>query len=142
MRSPSRKHPRHRAVEPPNNVDLDAIAEDVRYVGSPEHKRAPSFAGPPSPRPDASICDLKPTSGPAELKKFMADLTFDIEWIEPETTEIPEFGATWAALRILVDERCVTRFYDRQTNSVRKTLILPLYSLAEWIAGNWWSLCR
>lgn len=70
----------------------------------------------------------------------MADFTFDIEWIEPESTEIPEFGATWAALCILVDERCVTRFYDRQTNSVRKTLILPIYPLAEWIAGNWWSL--
>lgn len=70
----------------------------------------------------------------------MTDLTFDIEWIEPESTEIPEFGATWAALRIFVDEHCVTRFYDRHTNSVRKTLILPLYPLAEWIAGHWWNL--
>lgn len=70
----------------------------------------------------------------------MADLTFDIEWVEPETTEIPEFGATWAALRVYVGDRCVTRFYDEQVNSVRKTLIRPLYPLAEWIAGNWWSL--
>ncbi len=29
----------------------------VRYVGSPEHKDAPSFAGRPRPRADASVCD-------------------------------------------------------------------------------------
>ena len=29
----------------------------ARYVGSPEHKDAPSFAGHPRPRADASICD-------------------------------------------------------------------------------------
>jgi hypothetical protein len=57
MRSPGRQHPRHRAIDPPDDADLDALADDVQYVGSPEHKRAPSFAGPPSPRPDASICD-------------------------------------------------------------------------------------
>lgn len=70
----------------------------------------------------------------------MADLDFDIEWIEPETTDIPEFRATWAGLRIYVDDRCLTRFYDEQVNSVRKTLILPVYPLAEWVAANWWSL--
>lgn len=70
----------------------------------------------------------------------MAELEFDIEWIEPETTGIPEFGATWAAVRVYADDRCVTRFYDEQVNSVRKTLIRPLYPLAEWIAGHWWSL--
>lgn len=30
-----------------------------RYVGSPEHKDAPSFAGSPRPRADASICDQR-----------------------------------------------------------------------------------
>jgi hypothetical protein len=57
MRSPSRKNPKGREVNPPEGVDLDRLADDVQYVGSPEHKRSPSFAGPPSPRPDASICD-------------------------------------------------------------------------------------
>ena len=36
----------------------EALAKKVSYVGSPEHKDVPSFAGnPPRPRPDASICD-------------------------------------------------------------------------------------
>ena len=30
--------------------------KDITYVGSPEHKDTPSFAGPPRPRGDASIC--------------------------------------------------------------------------------------
>ena len=36
----------------------EELATKVSYVGSPEHKDVPSFAGnPPRPRPDASICD-------------------------------------------------------------------------------------
>jgi hypothetical protein len=34
-----------------------SVAAEVRYVGSPEHKDAPSFAGWPRPRADATICD-------------------------------------------------------------------------------------
>lgn len=33
------------------------MARKSSYVGSPEHKDAPSFAGQPRPRADASICD-------------------------------------------------------------------------------------
>jgi hypothetical protein len=38
---------------------LSKIARESRYVGSPEHKDAPSFAGSPRPRADASICDRR-----------------------------------------------------------------------------------
>lgn len=40
-------------------MDLNVVAERSRYVGSPEHKGAPSFAGHPRPRTDASICDQR-----------------------------------------------------------------------------------
>lgn len=33
------------------------MAARASYVGSPEHKDTPSFAGQPRPRADASICD-------------------------------------------------------------------------------------
>lgn len=56
MRSPSRKRNVPQKIAPSGDVDYDQIAADVQYVGSPEHKTYPSFAGPPSPRPDASIC--------------------------------------------------------------------------------------
>ena len=37
-------------------ITLEQLAERVSYVGSPEHKSTPSFAGRPSPRADASLC--------------------------------------------------------------------------------------
>jgi len=60
MRSPSRRRPlRRQRCAPPPGVDLARAAAAVRYVGSSEHKTAPSFAGPPRPRADASKCDPK-----------------------------------------------------------------------------------
>lgn len=47
---------------------LAAVAETATYVGSPEHKDAPSFAGSPRPRADATLC------GPEWLGR-QADLT-------------------------------------------------------------------
>jgi len=41
----------------PAGINLSDVAEKSRYVGSPEHKDAPSFVGHPRPRTDASICD-------------------------------------------------------------------------------------
>jgi hypothetical protein len=40
----------------PDGVDLDEVAARAVYVGSPEHKNVPSFAGPPKLRADASCC--------------------------------------------------------------------------------------
>lgn len=59
MRTPSRKRkaPARRFGPAPEDVDLEAVAERAHYVGSPEHKDAPSFAGDPRPRADATICD-------------------------------------------------------------------------------------
>lgn len=58
MRAPKRKRPQLRRIIPPAaEVDRDALAARADYVGSPEHKRSPSFAGAPRPRADATICD-------------------------------------------------------------------------------------
>ena len=43
----------------PAGVDLKVVMASCRYVGSPEHKDKPSFAGQPRPRTDASICDQR-----------------------------------------------------------------------------------
>ena len=40
----------------PMGTDLAMLASRVDYVGSPEHKDFPSFAGGPCPRADASCC--------------------------------------------------------------------------------------
>ena len=59
MRSPNRQRPRQRTRIVPPGTDLDALADRVRYVGSPEHKDMPTFAGHPRPRSDVSICPRK-----------------------------------------------------------------------------------
>lgn len=57
MRAPHYHRPRKRVLQsPPEEVDLDRLAARVTYVGSPEHKDIPSFAGPPRLRDDASCC--------------------------------------------------------------------------------------
>jgi hypothetical protein len=48
---------RRQRVEVPPGVDVAQLAGQVRYVGSPEHKTYPSFAGEPHARSDATLCD-------------------------------------------------------------------------------------
>jgi len=58
MRAPSRKRPMRRTrCMPEPGVDLAELAKRVSYVGSPEHKSSPSFAGAPKLRGDATKCD-------------------------------------------------------------------------------------
>lgn len=42
---------------PPGGINLTSLAARISYVGSPEHKDGPSFAGNPKPRSDATPCD-------------------------------------------------------------------------------------
>ena len=56
MRAPNRRRPSRRQMYVPPDTDLDHLAEQVKYVGSPEHKDFPSFAGQPRLRADATRC--------------------------------------------------------------------------------------
>lgn len=53
------KRAKHRVIAPwPENIPVpERVAEQVRYVGSAEHKDYPSPAGHPALRSDASRCD-------------------------------------------------------------------------------------
>ena len=85
MRSPRRRRPRTREIcRPPDGVTLSELAEQVRYVGSPEHKDAASFAGAPRLRADASCC-------PREVAEDRA--TID-EWLR-EAIRRGAVGAPW-----------------------------------------------
>ena len=56
MRATRRRRPRKRRFCVPPGTDLDVLADRVTYVGSPEHKDLPTFAGRPRLRGDASRC--------------------------------------------------------------------------------------
>lgn len=72
MSTPKRRRPRRRPLKRrvvvPAGVDLEAAAEQAKYVGSSEHKNAPSSAGPPKLRLDASPC-------PPEIVKQQEKIT-------------------------------------------------------------------
>lgn len=70
----------------------------------------------------------------------MSSLTLDFEWIDPEEAKGPELRATWARLQISLQGNTITRLIDDTSRSVRSSLFLPLYPLAEWIATHWWFL--
>ena len=61
---------------------MAVVAARARYVGSPEHKDAPSFAGQPRPRADASICDAKLAQDEVNgwLREALARGTFGGYW--------------------------------------------------------------
>ncbi len=72
MRTPHRKRPLRRTID--KNItqyELDALSEKVRYIGSPEHKDTPSFAGFPRPRADASICDRGLAQDRAKVQQWL-----------------------------------------------------------------------
>ena len=173
----------------------------VRYVGSPEHKDIPSFAGQPRPRADASLCPRTITdamvvtewlrsairrgatsavwegtfpkyvwhkenetyfearlvkkvtvrirairsvqmSRLVAYRKSMPNPSFEFEWEDAGTISGPELSATWARLKILSRESVITRVLDGRAKTVRDSVYVPLYPLAEWFATNWWFLAN
>lgn len=73
VQSPGRKRPQKRKVaEGVSPEVLDACAAQARYVGSPEHKTFPSFAGKLQARSDATKCPTYLTD-PDVITGWLAD---------------------------------------------------------------------
>ena len=82
MRAPRRIRPKRREIHVPPNADLDSVAATVTYVGSPEHKDIPGFAGPPRPRGDASLCprDIRQETAEAWLRSAVRKGATSAQW--------------------------------------------------------------
>ncbi len=66
---------------------------------------------------------------------------FHVEWeTPPRSVRSDEIRATWARLEVVANGRCLTQADDKDTRSVRRSISVSLYPLAEWIAYNWWLL--
>lgn len=78
--------------------------------------------------------------GTCNLIRCVEKFRFDFEWQNPAGAGGEELRATWASLSIRIDDAPVTEMQDRQTKSVRTSVFLPLFPLAEWITDNWWFL--
>jgi hypothetical protein len=74
MRAPNRYRPQKRVIVPaPEGCDPSVAADSASYVGSPEHKDTPSFAGHPRPRADATICDRSFVTRLDEINRWLRD---------------------------------------------------------------------
>jgi hypothetical protein len=74
MRAPKRKKPLKRIISASLSDDAkDNAARKAHYVGSPEHKRHPSFAGPAFARKTASLCDRRFSAQQEMLNEWLRD---------------------------------------------------------------------
>lgn len=76
MRRPRyrRGNPKARKVQPPpSGIDLAQVAESAKYVGSQYHRTIPTPAGPPRPRPTASLCPVHLTQHPELVEQWLRD---------------------------------------------------------------------
>ncbi len=68
-------------------------------------------------------------------------LRLEIDWLGTSSAvRSAELRATWARLTISVGDDVVTLVEDLSNMSVRRSIYVSLYPLAEWIATNWWLL--
>jgi len=74
------------------------------------------------------------------METYMSHLFFDYEWNHQEDVRGDELKATWASLRIMLGDECLSKGYDLAARTVRTHIYVPLYPLAEWIVWNWWSI--
>jgi hypothetical protein len=69
-----------------------------------------------------------------------ASLTFRFEWAPAPAVRSDELRATWARLEVWIGGECITLVEDQESQSARRSIYVPLYPLAEWVAFNWWLL--
>lgn len=70
----------------------------------------------------------------------MRSFRFEYDWVDPEDANGPELSATWASLKIVAYDSIVTRVVDGRAKTVRDSIYVSIYPLAEWLATNWWFL--
>ena len=64
-------------------------------------------------------------------------IAFNVAWIEGENTD-PLHAKTACELGIVVDGNPLTSVFDKRSRTIRDSIRVPAYPLAEWLAANWW----
>lgn len=77
-------------------------------------------------------------NGRRDYTRSMSDLSLDFEWLDPLGARGAELRSTWARLAVHVAGRYPTRVVDAAARTVRDSIYVPLYPIAEWLAANWW----
>lgn len=72
----------------------------------------------------------------------MAELDFQIDWLDGEGINGPELSSTQASLQIAAGDSVITRVLDARAKTTRDEIYVPAYPLAEWLAAHWWFLTQ
>lgn len=67
-------------------------------------------------------------------------LSIECEWCDQPVAADPVERRTWARIQINAAGRTATRLWDRDAQAERQSIYVPAFSLARWIAANWWAL--
>ena len=65
---------------------------------------------------------------------------FDFEWVDVQRWPDIRSRHSMARLRIEVNESVVTTVTDYSDGGLRDGIIVPLFSIAEWLVCNWWHI--
>ena len=65
---------------------------------------------------------------------------FDIDWRDAPGVRDPVLARTWCALTIRVQDKPVTRVYDRRTKGWRNSVYGSIFPLCNWLVDNIWFL--
>ena len=72
----------------------------------------------------------------------MTEISFVTEWQDGERIAGEELSATFASLRIDVRGEPLTKVLDNRAATIRDSIFVPLYPIAEWLVSNWWFLAH
>ena len=65
---------------------------------------------------------------------------FRFDWVDVPPSPDDLARHTMAALSIEVDGAAVTSVVDRRSRALREHVVVPLFTVAEWLVTNWWHL--
>ena len=117
----------------------------------------PGFPVVNQPRPDSGRCmsavmcvasrhavpEEKTTQNlAAPAGGIVTEISFVTEWQDGERIAGEELSATFAALRIDVGGEPLTKVLDNRAATIRDSIFVPLYPIAEWLVSNWWFLAH
>ena len=90
-----------------------------------------------------AVPEEKTTQNPAApAGGIVTEISFVTEWQDGERIAGEELSATFAALRIDVGGEPLTKVLDNRAATIRDSIFVPLYPIAEWLVSNWWFLAN
>ena len=67
-------------------------------------------------------------------------LLFESDTIDQPAAADPIERLSWCSLRIRIGHQFPSKVWDKTLQCERNNLYLPIFSVAEWLVQNWWSL--